>query len=317
MFRSSFSLPKYQDSPSLSEQLLLPNLANGPDAFIVTSYVPSYVQRLVSDLAASVEIEPGHLSLTFYIPGDLMTEKNAILRLLDHLSNDFDSHGHLGFFIDDVLQLMGEGGLSFNVLHGKVSSKLAKGTIGVIVERESSDYVTFEDSKPGDYNSPVVPKRSWLGEEISSAEKLLKLINSALDANKPASALVTSERTGKWLVALSDYIQAESSSRGRDHDGGSFAGSASGGDHHTSHLELDDLLEQFGEDEFGLDQAEDDPFYEVFSAGFSIEVTDKDVDGHHVAPVPQALEAWIGEATAICVCGRKFNRIEGCPEVVW
>ena len=319
MFRDSFLVPKYQDSPLLSDQLLLPNLTLGPDIFLVSSYVPSYLIRLLSDLAATAEVEPGHLSLTLYIPGSLTSEKLAILRLYNHLKADFDSLSDLTSFLENVLQLMAEGGLSLNVLHGKVSGKLSKGTLGVIVERSTNDYVSFEDSRPGDFNSPVVPLRSWLAEEISAAERLLKLLNQALDASRPSSTLVPPHRTGLWISAVHEHISKAVASADRVEDSEEFEGESDAETNgEPSELEeFESMYETYLNEEFGETPSDDDPLHEFFASGFAVEITAKDIEGHHVAPVPEQIVGWIGEASATCICGRKFRRIEGCPEVTW
>lgn len=319
MFRDSFQVPKYQDSPLLSDQLLLPNLTLGPDIFLVSSYVPSYLIRLVSDLAATAEVEPGHLSLTLYVPGVLTGEKLAILRLYHHLKADFDSLSALSSFVENALQLMAEGGLSMNILHGKVSGKLSKGTLGVIVERSTNDYVSFEDSRPGDFNSPVVPLRSWLAEEISGAERLLKLLNKALDGSRPSSTLVTPQRTGLWLSALYDYISSLDAKDAGFQNESQLEESldAQNGAELSKFDDFGSFCEVDVEEEFGEDPSDEDPLLDFFSSGYAVEITSKDVEGHHVAPVPEEIVGLIGEASATCICGRKFRRIEGCPEVTW
>ena len=70
------------------------------------------------------------------------------------------------------------------------------------------------------------------------------------------------------------------------------------------------MYETYLNEEFGETPSDDDPLHEFFASGFAVEITAKDIEGHHVAPVPEQIVGWIGEASATCICGRKFRRIE-------
>jgi hypothetical protein len=328
MFRHQFEYPKYQDAPNLSDQLLLPCIANGFNLFLISSYVPTYVVRLLRDLASSPEIESGKVSWTLYFPAAPVTEQNAVGRLHQNLSQSIPTSSNLNEFIQDILQISAEGGLSVQLLYGPPRKNYVKGTIGVLVEEKTEEYVSFEDKKPGDYNSPIFPKRSWLAEEISAAEALLIRINKALQANYAGTHLVDSHRFTSWLVAISQAISSDASktedplaSDQKTNDDG--VGNEFVDEQGASILEDTDyifdydFLSESPDQTFGFPKDGADPLDDYFFSGFSIPVTEEDLDLHHIPPVPPQLVGIIGQASAVCFCGRKFNRVSGCPEIVW
>jgi len=327
-FRHLFEFPKYQDSPLLSDQLLLPNISQGFNLFIISSYVPSYVISLLRDIATSPEMEPGKISLTLYLPGDTVSEQQAIARLHRHLLTSFRSSSDLNEFIQDALQISQEGGLFIQVLHGPVSRTLIKGTIGVIVEELTDEYVSFEDKKPGDFNSPVAPKRSWVAEEISDAESIARRINNALQGSLRAATLIEADQLVRWLVAISEAISNSMLSSHADASGDKQAKDRNLFTNAQIDEDLDwevefeeiydyDIVETTAAETFGLVDSEDDPMQGYFFSGYSIPVTEHDLDVHHVPPVAPQLVGIIGQASAICFCGKKFNRVSGCPAIVW
>lgn len=327
-FRHLFEFPKYQDSPLLSDQLLLPNISQGFNLFLISSYVPSYVISLIKDIATSPEMEPGKISLTLYLPGDTVSEQQAIARLHRHLLTSFRSLTDLNEFIQDTLQISQEGGLFIQVLHGSVSRTPIKGTIGVIVEELTDEYVSFEDKKPGDFNSPVAPKRSWVAEEISDAESIARRINSALQKTLRGTTLIEADQLLRWLIAISEAISNSAPSSHSDAPRDKEATDKKSTTNTQIDEDLDwefefeevydyDIVEATEAETFGLVDSEDDPMEGYFFSGYSIPVTEHDIDVHHVPPVAPQLVGIIGQASAICFCGKKFNRVSGCPAIAW
>lgn len=313
MLQHHFQFSRYEDAPELSDQLLLPNLAIGNNIFLISAFVPSYVQRVIRDLATSPEIEPGHLSITFYVPGNLVRESEGIGRFRDYLIKGCESRVAASEFVDDCLQLMEEGGLSIQIAHGPGHRGAGKGCLGVFTDPNSEDYVAIEDAKGGDYNSPVRPKRSWLPEEVELAEKVLWRVNRVLEASQENSYLVDWNDSARWLSLLGRWFEENQSAAGAV----------------KAETASDDLEEVWSDDDFFAGFVEDaesfgwsdendlEEIVEFFSAGYSVGVSESEIELHHVPPMPELVANLVGLAKAECVCGRTFNRIYGCPAITW
>lgn len=215
MFRDQFLEPKYEDAPHLSDQLLLPNLALGHSVYLLSAFAPSYLFRLVEDLAKSPEVEPGFLNIVFFVPGDLALKSSGIARFRNYLLNYAESEAQVANFVNGALQLIDEGnthgvgGLNISILHTAQKTALAKGCMGVITSAEDQkDYVTFVDAKGGDYNSPVRPKKSWVNEDFFEAEGVLAKVVEASGGNHPRGMFVSGAEALDWLTHLANYYLA-------------------------------------------------------------------------------------------------------------
>lgn len=312
MLQRHFQFSKYEDAPELSDQLLLPNLAIGNNIFLISALVPSYVSLVVRDLASSPEIEPGHLSITFYVPGNLVRESEGIARFKDYLVSSLGSNAAAGEFVDDCLQLIEEGGLSIQVAHGPGSSKVTKGCFGIFTDPNSEDYVGFEDAKGGDYNSPIRPTRSWVPEQLEQAEKILWRTNVVLDGSRKNLYLVNWETTNKWLSHIAKWFEKQQDGEVADEGKSEIddAWTSQEGEFFAEFVDDDDT---YGWDE--LDPLEE--LAEFFASGFSVPVNENEIDDHHVPPLPEEVANVIGLASAECRCGRKFLRANGCPAITW
>jgi hypothetical protein len=215
MFRDQFLEPKYDDAPHLSDQLLLPNLALGHSVYLLSAFAPSYLFRLVEDLAKSPEVEPGFLNIVFFVPGDLALKSSGIARFRNYLLSYAQSEEQVANFVNGALQLIEEGnthgigGVNISILHTAQKTPLAKGCMGVITSSEDQrDYVTFVDAKGGDYNSPVRPKKSWLNEDFFEAEGVLAKVVEASGGNHPRGMFVSGAEAIDWLTHLANYYMA-------------------------------------------------------------------------------------------------------------
>ncbi len=212
MFRDQFLEPKYDDAPHLSDQLLLPNLALGHSVYLLSAFAPSYIFRLVEDLAKSPEVEPGFLNIVFFVPGDLALKSSGIARFRNYLLNYAESEAQVADFVNSALQVIDEGntqgvgGLNISILHTSQKTPLAKGCMGVITSSEDQrDYVTFVDAKGGDYNSPVRPKKSWINEDFFEAEGVLSKVVEASGGNHSRGMFVSGAEALDWLTHLANY----------------------------------------------------------------------------------------------------------------
>jgi hypothetical protein len=330
LFKESFVVPKYNDSPHLSDQLLLPNLAQGRDLHLFSAFAPSYVFRLVSDLAASPEVEPGFLNIVFFVPSDLNLRSKGIVRFRNYLAKYASSEVEVANFIDDVLQLHreweqhGTGGVSITILHSNQKRPITKGCMGIISSpNDTDDYVAFLDARGGDFNSPVKPLRSWLDDEFLDAESILKKVASASNGEIANSFLLSGTETLEWFAHLSDFYETNPPEAPTNES--------------PEEVELDDENEDFDVEEddelfeylserpefqseesydyFTDEELDDDAQY--FTPQVRVEVSSSRLEYGHIPPLPTSIRSLVGQVGATCPCGLEVNRAYGCDAIDW
>jgi hypothetical protein len=312
MFRDDFLFQKYDDAPFLSDQLLLPALAKGFDVHVVASFTPSYMFRLLEDLADSPEIEPGLLNLVFCMPFTANFGTNPAKVFRDYLSEFALDDAQVLDFAANALQLFSEGSLRFSAVVSKTAKDFAKGTLGAItnVADEDPDYFTFVDAKGGDYNSPVVPQRSWIESEANSAEQMLEVVLDSNSDSIDGFAKISETRVRGWLQEIVTGTTEKESSESANL---------------TSDLEEElDEFDQFIESAEHLDEDSIEflEYGELFDFELPPESQETSVSVHdaqdgHIPPLPMSIAGLVGPAWATCVCGAKFMRANGCPHGFW
>lgn len=327
-FRESFVDSKYDDAPFLSDQLLLPNLAKGHNLHLFSAFAPSYIFRLVSDLAQSPEVEPGFLNIVFFVPGDLSLKSEGIARFRNYLLRYATSELVVAQFIDNVLKLSEEskessvGGIRISILHTSQKRPLTKGCQGVISSSENSeDYVAFLDERGGDYNSPVTTLKSWINRDFFAAQAILQNVSEASGGNHPRGAFVSDSESMDWFTYLSnwylenqptqatpDAVDSESDAVSEDYEESSI-------DEFLSYLqELDDFQNENNYGWFGTDENAE----EMYGYGnFGVVVPSTEILDGHIPPLPTSISALVGPAQAQCPCGKLIVRADGCDEVSW
>jgi hypothetical protein len=331
--KRGFLKPVYDDAPWLSDQLLLPQLARGFDVYILSAFAPSYIFKLIEDLASSKEIEPGFLNLVFFVPGEMAVRSQSIARFHKYLLT-YSSDWEVSNFVSNSLSLLEEtrqnevGGLQIQVLHTSQKRPLTKSLGGVIVDQDShDDYVSFVDGKGGDNNSPVEVNRSWVLEESFAAQEVLGKVASALNNEHPRASLLGPKELEEWLIYLSNYYETNPPVRPTDLGGGTndFEDELEEDDDLDSDddLDEDELLEHLlnledfnNEDKYGWYGGEDDEF----DLGPVTVRTDREKAIYgHIPPLEPFLAAVLStsDGVARCLCGQKFIRAYGCDEVVW
>jgi hypothetical protein len=323
-FRDEFIQPEYEDAPHLSDQLLLPNLVVGHTVYLASAFASSYVFKLVRDLAASDEIEPGKLSLTFYVPGDLQLKSVGITRFKSYLRRYAENELQVAQFVADCLQLFSEEGNDFSlqIAHTSGSTPLVRGCVGIIVSAEdvdnpiNADYVAFVDSKGGDYNSPVKPLLSWDDEQKFDARELLQKVAPVINGTAKKGWLVSDDEAISWLEYLDDWyaenLQVESDDEDEDVDDDELDAEL------LNHLQALDEFENEGD----FDWVDDDSPYEFdlskHFSHFRTEFSPRELEMGHVPPLPVNLTTSYGHQGAKCpACGEVFYRADGCPSVDW
>lgn len=326
--KSTFFESEYPDAPYLSDQLLLPNLAAGFDINLVSSFAPSYLFRLLRDVAESPEIEPGFLNLTFFVPGGVTSKAEGIARFRHYLLKYAESEGAVAQFIEDIRAVVDEGQLAISLLFGAQRRPLTKGCLGVISYRPAggeatnaytSDFVTFVDAKGGDFNSPVHPKKSWVDEDYLDSVAIFNDVKFLSTGQR--GVLIGGVEVMSWMEYLASWY---------DLNPPSFAPLDSSDT--LSHLELptDDPVFKYLK-ELGEFQRDDQYAYEISIAeadtfdwgswydrgGYTVESTADEAIFGHIPPVKGIGAVILGNAKSVCVCGKVFTRVYGCSRVEW
>lgn len=327
-FRESFIDSKYDDAPFLSDQLLLPNLAKGHNLHLFSAFAPSYIFRLVSDLAQSPEVEPGFLNIVFFVPGDLSLKSEGIARFRNYLLRYAESELVVAQFIDNVLKLAEEskesdvGGIRLSILHTSQKRPLTKGCQGVISSSENTDdYVAFLDERGGDYNSPVTTLKSWINHDFFAAQEILRNVSEASGGNHPRGVFVSDAESMDWFTHLSNWYldnqptQVNDDSNDSDEEANTEEYEEPLTDNFLNYLqELDDFQNETNYGWFGADQDSE----EMFGYGnFGVVVPATELLDGHIPPLPISISALVGPAQAHCPCGKLIIRADGCDEVSW
>ena len=332
--KSGFLKPAYDDAPYLSDQLLLPQIARGRDIHILSAFAPSYLFKLVEDIAESKEIEPGFLNLVFFVPGDMAVRSESIARFHRYLLK-FASAWEVSNFVSNCLQLIDEardnesGGLQIQILHTSQRKPLTKSLAGIIVDQANpEDYVAFLDAKGGDFNSPVQLHRSWELEEEFYAQEILGKVAAALNNDHPRAALLGSRELEEWLIYLANYYETNPPPRPKALELEEEDQSQDEIDEEDPESEeADDLEEQFLDHLLGLEDFNNEQQYgwfgdtvDDFDLGpVTVSVERETAIFGHIPPLDPYLASVLSSSQGVarCTCGQKFIRAHGCDEIVW
>ena len=325
LFETDFQAT-YPDTPYFSDQVLLPGVASGVNVTVVSGFLPSYVIRLVSDVAKSPEVEPGQIDLTFCIPGQGIKHETDAVRLARYLSA-FNEKSSVEEFVIQALRLADEGGLTFNFLIADAGSNLTRASLGLLHEPGNlSEYVAFVDEQAGDSNSPVRIARSWTqGSESQAAERLDDLISAAVNDTWDRIRRVASADAAALLreIATKDLLSVETEVpptqpiitkptrveiADEDEDADDFID------------DVDELNEEFEELSSFLESYSDDAeeMINLYVMGgriprswdFSRDIGLRPVE--HALPFPEAYADILSDFEGTCKCGLTYDRRYGC-----
>lgn len=176
----------YADEAYFSDQLLLPALAEGHHVTLVTAFVPSYLMRLVEDLASSPEIEPGKLTVILCVPFSSSEAVSEARLLSRYISLSGASLTEAKTLLESAADLALEGSLRLGALFSKQDQLLTPSCLGIIESGVpgSSEMVSLVDSTPGDLNSPIAIQGSW-EPSLETLDKILRVVVAALNKEFP------------------------------------------------------------------------------------------------------------------------------------
>lgn len=336
-FRGIAQREIYADEPHFSDELLLPSLVAGHHLLLVTAFLPSYLVRLVDDLAKSPIKEPGNLTVVFCIPFNASERTSSARLISNYLCALSTSSKEIRGFIDNSLSLAREGGLRFGALMSKSNLMLTPGCCGLIESGEpgSKDMLSFVDATPGDFGSPITVNGSW---EANSAQwdSVFRVVSSAL--NKTFHDLL--RLSHDEILDLFSEIKQNNHIRGDSKEGDAQITRTvtAGPSRATPTIEPDSLSEE--EMDFELSQDIDDDSYEIARILREVNLRELGFEGEdltaflgestfdviedfelqereHVPPLSWEIAEWLGRGFASCWCGATFPRESGCPERYW
>lgn len=329
--RELVAQPVYSDEAHFSDQLLLPALAAGHHVTLVTAFVPSYLMRLVDDLASSPAIEPGKLTVIFCVPSNSKEQVSEARLLSRYISLSANNFFEVKSFLDSSLSLARGGGLSFGALLSKEDQLLTPSCIGIIESGEpnSNELLGFTDTTAGDLNSPIPVQGSWV-DNTDLIESVLGVVSSALNRAFPNLL----RKSHQEVLALINEIREKGYPK---HDfptsPGPDLGAQKSRDRPRKEIQKevhysdeDGAYEPGLEEDFGIERILREVFlreagYEgeelasflgepSFEATFPFDWEERE----HTPPlVPDLLEV-VGRGSTSCWCGESFDREQGCPE---
>lgn len=343
-WRAEFSHPKFEDSPEFADDFLLPRLSQGDNVYLVSSFAPSYLLRILENLAQNPNKYSGFLNVVFFIQGDLDLRSVGIVRFQQHLLANYQHELAVEAFVHSSITVLSRAyvesfgsRLRISILHTSQKAALVKGCLGVVTSSNSDDedFVTFVDSKSGDFNSPIVLLKSWDDYDFIEAQGLLGKVMVASNGEHPRGTLVSAEEVNTWLVYLAEWYEAHPPkppvSEVEDDD------SEVGDDDELDDDELDDdelddeevdrdlfsYLKSIGEfddeEKYGWFEESDTDYEDYIGAfaGFVVVVDSSRAVGGHIPPLGVVEGDFYGPARATCVCGRRFFVAQGCPDGSW
>ena len=318
----------YPDTAFFSDQVLLPAVARGTDVDLVTGFLSSYAARLVTDVAKSPEIEPGRISLTFCIPGQMFYQESDASRLTRFLLHT-NTKKVVEEFVVHALKLADEGGLHLEALIAESGSNITRSSIGLLKDRDvETDFITFVDEIAGDLNSPISLARSWgVGEEAEDALHLAEVIEAGEHSEIEGIRRISAQDALGLLreIATTDLInkvQKELLEDRKPIRKPKTAAEKAFTDEfdEDEDVSVEDLLEEFDDLIDFIDGSEGDADFLIntyvrgSSAGgrWSVRTTGTLKPVEHALPLPSELVKVLHEYEGVCRCGLTYDRRYGC-----
>lgn len=308
--KAAIDTRQFSDSPNLSDLVLLPAVAEGHDLTIVSGFVPSYLARLVRDAVASPEIEPGqiHVVLCAKSPSELDDAEN----LAGLLMGSGLSEKELQDFLIDSLNLLDEGGLTFELLFSHKGEEVTRSCVGMVGLTDGT-HACFVDQVPGDFNSAIKFSRSWSdGLESKAGKSAAEFVHAArFDTwagvrrlDQASSAMVMVEIARQNLLAKTSGALESQPVEDFEEEFDEIA----------EFEKLEELLLNSDEDaEFLLTSFVNFPGERVRDLAWFLDDPERLLRAKQHAPaLPQDLYELVGASLGTCWCGVEYDRRFGC-----
>lgn len=354
--RSLVASEIYEDSPYFSDQLLLPSVAAGHQVTLVAGFTPSYLIRLVNDLASSPTIEPGRVHVVFCVPFQPEAGMGYGRLLSKYLSAFASDSREVKTFLDSCISLVKEGGLSFGALFSAENRQLTPSCVGVIESTEpgSGEYMAFVDATAGDLNSSIAVYSSW-GQQAKGLDELTGLLIRAKNDRLPGLVRFAH---GEVVALLFEILQkgyprqdlaeidaqTPSGKKTRSSSPGRVKKSPTSSKRSKDRATEDDSDEEFDEDfdelikdlssssalgereinkiiaEIRVRESgiEDDYLGEFLGFPMDLEPNyGAFTERQHAGAMPVYLAEMVGYGYGVCWCGAEYDRAVGCAEYMY
>lgn len=310
MLTNFVSVLEHEDSPYFSDSVLLPAIGSGVDITLITGFIPSYLQRLIEDVATSPEIEPGQIKLLVCIPNNHKTDALDLAAAINGSKLDKEQNES---FVVNALKLVDEGGLELEILVSDRGGLLTFSAVGQLQFQNES--ATFLDRLAGDHNSSLRFSRSWSeGQEKVANESVNQFVVSAtLDSHSGIRRMTASEATD----ALREVAAANLLAQMELPDTSPIVDNAPNVTDDEIEAEFEELEEL--ENELLSDGEDIVAFFDYGDANvrdltWYMENPEKmnAFKGHAPALADSILEV-VGNRQGQCWCGNTYDRAFGCP----
>lgn len=301
---------QFSDSPNLSDLVLLPAVAEGHDLTIVGGFVPSYLARLVRDVEASAEIEPGqiHVVLCAKSPSEL-DDADSLASLM--IGSGLEEK-ELEDFMLDTLNLLDRGGMTLELLFSRKGEEVTRSCVGMVGLTDGS-LACFVDQVPGDFNSAIKFSRSWSqGSESKAGKSAAEFVHAArFDTWAGVRRLDQSSSAMVMLDIARRNLLARASGALETQQGEDFEEEF---DEIAEFEELEQLLLNSDEDaEFFLTSFVNFPGERVRDLAWFLNDPEHLLRAkQHAPPLPQDLFELVGSSLGTCWCGVEYDRRFGC-----
>jgi hypothetical protein len=300
---------QFSDSPNLSDLVLLPAVASGHDITIVSGFLPSYVLKLVRDVVASPQIEPGKIHLILCTrSGSEMEDADSLARLM--LGSGLERK-ELEDFMVDSLSLIDEGGMSLELLLSRKGDEVTRSCIGKIALLDGAS-ACFVDQIPGDFNGGIKFSRTWSdGAEARAGQTAGEFVYAARydswagvrRADQASASMVMLEIAQRNLLARVSGTLEPQPAIDWDDDFDEVA----------EFEELEALLASDEDSEFLLKSFINFPGESVRDLSWFLNDPERLLRARQHAPsLPEDLYELVGASLGTCWCGIEFDRRYGC-----
>lgn len=347
--------PEFVNSRDFAVTTLEPRITAGDSVHISGNFLPGYVFELVDRLANSQEVD-GYLHLWLEIPFKFESGSDAIALLVEFVDKSAETEEEAALFFENCLELIEYQILGLNISFPKTEPRKSPFSQAVILYNDASpEYWAYSDNFPIKPKKSIKCYRSWVEDEFLDARTTLQRLidiadrrDSKLETYQGGDVIGWFRYASEWCQESDYLISSARSVLGADSESSDSVVDDSEDIEayvlgYTPELvKKFDILERENlevysevkgylqtlpefetENDYIYDDEEQVQIYDYIELCYE-EYGEVDVDYsefedlHHLPPVYNAYERdELGEITAICMCGERVIRRNGCHDIVW
>jgi hypothetical protein len=347
---------EFVNSRDFAVTTLEPRITAGDSIHISGNFLPGYVFELVDRLVNSQQEVEGYLHLWLEIPFKFDSGSDAIALLVEFVDKNAETEEEAALFFENCLELIEYQILGLNISFPKTDPRKSPFSQAVVLYDDTSpEYWAYSDTFPIKPKKGIKCYRSWVEDEFLDARTTLQRLIDIADRRDSKLETYQGGDVIGWFRYASDWCQESdyliAGVRGvRSADSDTSESIYDDSEDIESYvlgyspepvkkfdiLERDNLevytevknyllaLPEFEtENDYVYDDDEQVQIYDYIELCYE-EHGEVDVDYsefedlHHLPPVYNAYERdELGEITAVCMCGERIIRRNGCHEIVW